>query len=214
MVTVFFDTEFSGLVKTKGHRYLISVGCVSSDSREFYSELTDTWDECHCSFFTIENVLPLLQGGEFAMGVDEFAERLKSWVESLTDEQVTFRSDAPSLDWPFLQEIFDFCGWPKNLDRQCGTLIFDAETQQQRYNRAIEDFWKSPIHSKLRHHALIDAKSLRFAWLHAMASEIPEDRFQELVSTMLQAGLSDGENGFRFWSGVVANLKDIRKRYE
>ena len=208
---IFFDTEFSGTEKTKGHRYLISIGCVSSDEHEFYAELTDTWDEGLCSFFTIESVLPLLQGGDFEMGVDELAVRLKNWVENLTDEQVTFRSDAPSFDWPFLQEIFDLHGWPKNLDRQCGTVVFEDESQQQRFNRALEDFWKSPIHAQLRHHALIDAKSLRFAWWHATANEMPEDRFQELVSTLIQDGLRDGDNGYRFWSDVVANLKSIRR---
>lgn len=60
---VVFDTEFSGTEKTKGHLYLISIGCVAPDGREFYAELTDSWDESLCSIFTIQSVLPLLQGG-------------------------------------------------------------------------------------------------------------------------------------------------------
>ncbi|NOT20428.1 MAG: hypothetical protein HOP24_09190 [Sideroxydans sp.] len=207
---IFFDTEFSGTEKTKGHRYLISIGCVSSEGHEFYAELTDTWDESLCSFFTIANVLPLLQGGVFEMGLDELAVRLKNWVENLTEEQVTFRSDAPNFDWPFLQEIFGFIGWPRNLNRQCGTIFFEDELQQLSYDRALEDYWKSPVHAQLRHHALIDAKSLRFAWWHATASEMSEDKFQELISSLMQIGLGDGGNGYRYWSGVVANLKKLR----
>lgn len=207
---IFFDTEFSGIEKRMGHRYLISIGCVSSEGQEFYAELNDTWDESLCSFFTIENVLPLLQGGEFEMSVDQLAVKLRDWVENLTDEQVTLRSDAPDFDWPFLQEIFGFIGWPRNLNRQCGTICFEDELQLQRYNRALEDYWKSPVHSQLRHHALIDAKSLRFAWWHATVNDMPEDGFQRLVSSLMQNGLNDGDNGYRYWSGVVTNLKNLR----
>ena len=38
---VFFDTEFTGLRKDTD---LISIGCVSNESNDFYAELTD-YDE-------------------------------------------------------------------------------------------------------------------------------------------------------------------------
>ena len=44
VMQVFFDTEFSSLNKKNGHRYLISIGCVAHDGREFYAELSDTCD--------------------------------------------------------------------------------------------------------------------------------------------------------------------------
>jgi hypothetical protein len=44
-MNVFFDTEFSGIRNRNDPRYLISIGCVAQDGREFYAELTDTWDE-------------------------------------------------------------------------------------------------------------------------------------------------------------------------
>jgi hypothetical protein len=163
---VFFDTEFSSLNKNSGHRHLISIGCVAQDGREFYAELSDTWDENLCSIFTIETVLPLLQGGEYTMGVSEMAARLKEWIEGLTEHEVTFRSDAPRYDWPFIQEIFDHEGWPKNLRRKCGTIHFEEYRQQHRYIAAIESYWKDNIHRQ--HHALVDARCLLFAWKFAM----------------------------------------------
>lgn len=167
---VFFDTEFSSLNKTHGHRYLISIGCVAQDGREFYAELADTWDESLCSIFTIETVLPLLQGGEYKMGVSEMAARLKTWIEGLTEKEVTLRSDAPNYDWPFIQEIFDHEGWPKNLKKKCGTIYFEENRQKHRYIAALENYWKS--NQSRQHHALADAKSLLFAWKFAMRKGI------------------------------------------
>jgi hypothetical protein len=33
----------------------------------------------------MENVLPLLEGGEYRMGVETLSERLKTWIEALTE---------------------------------------------------------------------------------------------------------------------------------
>ena len=163
---VFYDTEFNSLQKDKdGHRYLISIGCVAQDGSSFYAELSDTWDENLCSLFVIETVLPLLEGGNCRMGVAEMASRLKAWVESLTDKQIVMRSDAPELDWPFIQEIFDCEGWPKNLRQKCGTIYFEEYRQQHRYNAGLENYWKTNI--ARQHHALVDARSLLFAWKFA-----------------------------------------------
>ena len=163
---VFYDTEFNSLQKDKdGHRYLISIGCVAQDGRSFYAELSDTWDENLCSLFVIETVLPLLQGGDCRMGVSEMTSRLKVWLESLTDKQIVMRSDSPEHDWPFIQEIFDCEGWPKNLRQKCGTIYFEEYRQQHRYNAGLENYWKTNI--ARQHHALVDAKSLLFAWKFA-----------------------------------------------
>lgn len=167
---VVFDTEFSGTEKTKGRRHLISIGCVAQEGREFYAELTDSWDESFCSLFTIKTVLPLLQGGECEMGVEELAVRLRSWIEELTDAQVTFRSDAPSYDWPFVQEIFDIHGWPKNLRREClPVCAFESDTERFRYNAATADFWRSSkAAGAVQHHALWDARCIRFAQRYSL----------------------------------------------
>ena len=76
-LSVFFDTEFAGgTERREAQRYLISIGFVASEGREFYAELTDTWDEHLCSMWVMDTVLPLLEGGEYRMGVADLAVRL------------------------------------------------------------------------------------------------------------------------------------------
>lgn len=173
-MNIFFDCEFSGTGNTKGHRYLISIGSVAQDGREFYAELTDTWDENLCSLFTIQNVIPLLQGGECEMSVEQLAVQLKNWIEGLTDGQVNFRSDAPNFDFPFLEEIFDFHGWPKNLNRKCLPICaFESDAERFRYNAATADYWRTnKAAGAVQHHALWDARCIRFAHHYSLRTEI------------------------------------------
>jgi len=167
MMQVFFDTEFANTEPDKnGHRYLISIGCITTDGREFYAELTDTWDDHLCSMFVLDTVLPLLEGGEYRIGVSELAVRLKAWIENLTSKEVVLVSDAPSYDWPFIQEIFDHNGWPANLRKKCSLLCFEEYKQRHRYGAALASFWKD--HGARQHHALVDARSMLFAWKYAI----------------------------------------------
>lgn len=164
-MNVFFDSEFSTLDE-KGIRRLISIGCVAQNGQEFYSE-TDTWNEGLCSDFVIKNVLPLLNGGECRMTEAQLAVRLKEWIEGLTDQQVILRSDCPGVDWPWIEQLFTFYGfWPKNLRPKCGTIYFEEHRQHHRYLAGLQSFWKDNIAKQ--HHALIDARSLAFAWRFAI----------------------------------------------
>jgi hypothetical protein len=163
---VFFDTEFTGLPDKLSQPYLISIGCVA-DGREFYAELSNTYHQGLCSDWVVQNVLPLLQGGECRMMEAELAERLKEWVESLTEKEVIFRSDCPRLDWVFIEQLLTFYGcWPKNLRRRCGVISFEDHRQHHRYLAGLQNFWKDNIAKQ--HHALVDARSLRFAWKYAI----------------------------------------------
>lgn len=164
-MNVFFDTEFTSLEKRNGYRYLISIGCVAEDGREFYAELTDTWDEHLCSMFVLEAVLPLLQGGDCRMDVADLAVRLKAWIEGLSCKEVILRTDAPALDWPFIQELFDVHGWPRNLSRECVDIHFGTHAEQERYNDCLEHYWNA--NAMWQHHALVDARSKHFAWMNA-----------------------------------------------
>lgn len=161
----FIDTEFTSIDANR-MRGLISVGLVAQDGQEFYAELSDTWDDSMCSLFVLDTVIPLLQGGEHTMGVEALAVRLKDWIEGLTDKEVILRSDCPDLDWPFLAEIFNAHGWPKNLRKKCGTIYFSHDYQINRYQAALGDYWKA--NAARQHHALVDAKSLLFAWKAAI----------------------------------------------
>jgi len=64
---VFFDTEFTTSENHIGYPGLISIACVAKDGSEFYAELSNTWQIGNCSPWVIENVLPLLDGGDFKM---------------------------------------------------------------------------------------------------------------------------------------------------
>lgn len=163
----FFDTEFTTLDSKNGFPFLISIGCVAQDGREFYAEIDGGWNESLCSDFVIKNVLPLLQGGKYRMKEAELAAHLKNWIEVLTDKQVILRSDCPGADWPWVENLFQFYGcWPKNLRRKCGTIFFEKQHQQDRYESGLAKYWRN--NAAKRHHALIDARSLLHAWRYAI----------------------------------------------
>lgn len=161
-----FDTEFTTLDSRNGYPFLISIGCVAEDGREYYAEVSDSWHIGLCSDFVIKNVLPLLNGGEYRMSEAQLAVRLKEWIEGLTDQQVILRSDCPGVDWPWVEQLFTFYGcWPKNLRRRCGVISFENDNFQKRFDAGLNEYWRE--HSARRHHALVDAKSLLFAWKFA-----------------------------------------------
>jgi len=158
-MNIYFDTEFTDFLIDPA---LISIGFVADDGQEFYVELNDTYDESMCSWFVIENVLPILWGKDHEMSIEELAPKLKAWIESF-DEPVTLWADAPSYDWGWLHEIFDQSnsGWPANLVRKCRNTLGLATS---RYNYAYEDYWQSNKGiGAVRHHALWDARCIRFA---------------------------------------------------
>jgi hypothetical protein len=163
----YFDTEFTNLDSINGYQMLISLGCVSEGGREFYHELSDTYHPGLCSTFVIDTVLPLLEGGSVKIMEAQLAVRFKEWIESLGDEEVVLRSDAPGTDWPFVAELCQFyVMWPKNLRRKCGSIGFDSDRKAFRYNAGLENYWA--LHSERRHHALVDARSLLYAYRYAM----------------------------------------------
>jgi hypothetical protein len=170
MYTIFIDTEFTSLNANR-MRGLISIGCVSQDGREFYAELSDTWDESMCSIFVINTVLPLLEGGAYVMGIETLAVRLKAWIEALTDKQVVMVSDAPALDFQFVKEIFDYHGWPKNLRQTPAGIAFEDIRQKFRFDMGLASYFKE--NGAHQHHALVDARGLKFAFNFATASRKP-----------------------------------------
>jgi len=169
MTNVFFDTEFSHLwdVLTPEPALLISIGCVSEDgNKKFYAENSNFQRE-QCSRFVIDNVLPLLEGGEALMPYPTIACRLKSYVESFNDE-VVFWSDSPKHDWCHVCDLFNFHGWPQNLSRTPKTFFFYSEDKQTLFENGVKNAFNS---LNLReHHALDDAIANRAGYLSAMAN--------------------------------------------
>lgn len=213
---VFFDTEFTTLPNShEGYSGLISIACVAVDGRRrFYAELNNTWQLDNCSAFTVETVLPLLQGGECHMSDAQCAMRLKYWIEALTTEEVILRSDNPAIDWPWLEDLFQFFGcWPENLRRKCGAIVFEVEGQQEIFDVALLKYWTEPFNAMHRHHALFDANSLVFSWWYANVLVMSDSHFSDLVSNLNKNGLEDGDIGYRYWSDIVDDLKDMRMNF-
>lgn len=169
-MNVFFDTEFTELIVGIGvssEARLISIGCVAEDGREFYAELSDTWEKGMCSKFVIESVLPLLEGGGYQMTEAQLTSRLCVWIEGLTNGEVVLRSDAPHLDWPWIEGLFKD-HWPANLRQNCGAIHFRDPHMERRYNEGRDRYWKIAGNIERWHHALVDARSLQFGWKHAI----------------------------------------------
>lgn len=133
---------------------LVSIGCVTADGREFYAELSDTYEIGECSDFVTHTVLPLLEGGAARMFETQLASRLQEWVVSLGGDVIVFRSDSPGLDWPFVAYLFSrYNCWPANLRRKCESFYFDSPTLQQQYVEAVESYWTDNM--ARQHHALV-----------------------------------------------------------
>lgn len=158
---IFFDTEFHDLVKTPK---LISIGLVSEDSREFYGELSDTYEVDECSEFVQDTVLPLLEGGDVLMSRAQLRGRLKDWLESFT-EPVTLATDSLAWDWPRMHELFPKPeSWPANVDRIPKLLSMNYLDDFERFEEAAEEAFANGLR---RHHALDDAKANREGYLAA-----------------------------------------------
>jgi hypothetical protein len=167
MINVFFDCEFTKLQMPLDTvpAELISIGCVSEVGKKFYAENADYKVET-CSEFVVDTVLPLLDGGDYLMPFDMVAKQLKLYIESF-DGEVEMWSDAPYFDWQHVKKLFDNYGWPTNLKRTEGLLIFPSIAQQQRFETAVEDAFNSVKLQLRQHHALDDAIANRLGFIAA-----------------------------------------------
>ncbi len=165
---IFLDTEFTELgIDPK----LISIGLVSEDGREFYAELSDTYEQTDVGDFARKEVLPLLEGGSSRMTMPELSLRLGNWLESF-EQPVRLATDSVSWDWPWIQTLFsDSWTWPANLAQEPEILLFDADPVAKKFSEALQRAFAGGLR---RHHALDDAKANRLAWLAGWPS-VPEE---------------------------------------
>jgi hypothetical protein len=169
MALVFFDTEFTDLVKDP---FLISVGFVSEDGSELYGELEPKFWAPWASHFVQANVVPLLDqvthraGGLPPFSLSGLATSIREWIESQGSEVILI-SDAPSYDLPMLLNLFDEANvaWPSNTNKHARYYSVD-EVAAHAYQHAFRQIGLP------QHHALADAKALRIAWLtHGWAKD-------------------------------------------
>ena len=166
VMLIFFDTEFTDL---NVDPRLISIGFVSEDGREFYAELSDTYQPKECSAFTQEAVLPHLVGGKALMSMSELTLRLGGWIVGFK-QPVQLATDSLSWDWPWIQEIFYLPGtWPENLDGKPALLL--EMMDYSFFSNATEKAFQSHLPRLRRHHALDDTRANRLSWLSWMESQ-------------------------------------------
>lgn len=202
---IFFDTEFTDL---GSNPRLISIGLVSRDgTREFYAELSDTYQLKDCSPFVNEAVLPHLEGGDTVMTMSELTHALGNWIESF-GQPVKLATDSLSWDWPWIQGIFYLPGtWPENLDTRPASLYEMIDSPF--FERAVEQEFEKHEPKLRRHHALDDAKANRFAWEQWIVDKIVkavDARFDVQGSLLVSLVFACLDNNNTL-------SKDIRTRY-
>ncbi|REE20727.1 uncharacterized protein DUF5051 [Paraburkholderia sp. BL27I4N3] len=151
---LFLDTEYTGLKQLPPK--LISLALVSEDGqREFYVELSDTWQMDDCSEFVRREVVPLLQGE--ALGSSEARAKLIRWLADAPRE-VQVACDS-ARDFGFLLEMLGDAR-PRNLRLSYYDLrpLIDSNVYHQAVMRYYED-------DRREHHALVDARAYRKGWL-------------------------------------------------
>jgi len=170
-IKVFFDTEFTHLFEPllPEPAELISIGCISEDGQQFYAENSDFSVE-HCSQFVIDTVIPLLEGGDRLMPYGMVAKQLRSWVQSF-NAPVSFLTDSPCFDWPFVEHLFNYHGWPNNLINEPLSITFHSAIQSIRFQNLIEQTFETYEPRLRRHHALDDAIANRHAYIKIKKKE-------------------------------------------
>jgi len=156
---IFFDAAYTS--QEDADARVISIGFVAEKGQEFYAELIDGYEPSMCSDFTRDNVLPQLDGGEPRMTLQELGAKLRIWIESLKAKAVLV-SDFPPIDWPFIYDLFQASGWPRNLLMHCEPSHFSIPRDGTKYHRAMKDYWLQ--HADRQCHALENARSLHYAW--------------------------------------------------
>ncbi|MFN3565779.1 MAG: GNAT family N-acetyltransferase [Burkholderiaceae bacterium] len=143
---VFVDSEFTSLAEPR----LISIGAVATDSAAFYRELSD-WRPEHCSEFVRAEVLPQLEGGAVPhpVAADAFAHWIAERAEAAP---VTIVSDSGFDRWA-LADLLGREDLPADADWR--HVPIDAER--------LDDGARAL--GLRRHHALDDARALRYALL-------------------------------------------------
>lgn len=150
---VYFDTEFSDLSKPLPQRQLLSAGLITEYGAEFYAELTD-FDLDSCSTFVQDTVLPLFDGSNSLKRL-EFLNRVTDWLNAL-GESSTLICDTDTDAWILRHNI--------DLERLKHHISFKVHTAQDPYQtETLEDeFWEKPENIGMRHHALFDARCLKY----------------------------------------------------
>lgn len=171
-VTVLYDSEWTDIAPDAD---LLSIGFVALDNdTELYIELSDA--EVHrSSDFVKQVVLPLFgKHNPELMTRDQAAMRIAEWLDGLRegdrDRFIVLVSDSPR-DWTHFLELFPARNpmqqsWASEFNA-VGRLVssmLDSGRQHQAFAEGQEAYFKN---NEGRHHALVDARALRNAFVEA-----------------------------------------------
>lgn len=147
---IFIDTEFTDFDRPR----LISIGmAVENLGGEFYAEVHDDFWRRHASDFVRSEVVPLLNMyGELP---HEIADRIRTWAATLPEMgQIACDSD---YDWDLLRRLMlDNGGWPEQFEDKPLRIEWTPD-----FGELLELYFLR--YGLTRHHALHDARALRFA---------------------------------------------------
>ena len=154
-IRVYLDTEFTKFARPQ----LISLALVAESGQEFYGESTD-FVRLQCSDFVVENVLPLLQGGEVAASSDELRGKVVDWLAAL-QSRAEIISDFDG-DIELLLQLLRINAKEIGRYNIAALSVLDGEfVKSESFDHALNNYFAN-VDSR-RHHALVDARALRSA---------------------------------------------------
>lgn len=159
VMPIFVDCEFTDFMDPE----LISIGLVCG-SRELYIELEGI-DPDRCSGFVRSTVLPLLQGGECRLSIDNARATVHEWILGFGGDVIAV-SDS-NHDFAFLRALLAQ-HWPANLRKNCRTFDLNVIEPDEVHYAACKAF-VAAMKGGQPHHALDDARALAAAWNAATA---------------------------------------------
>lgn len=151
---IFVDTEFTDFDNPR----LISIGLVGEDAyRWIYSEIDAEHWYRHASEFVLREVVPLLEARYGSETPAVAAARIRAWCDRLPEPgQIVCDSD---FDWDLLRSLLiDNGGWPDMLIDRPLTVQWSPKLPEYKRDYLLR-------YGLSAHHALADAKALRYAYL-------------------------------------------------
>jgi len=161
MHRVFLDAEFTQFRDGR----LLALGLVSEDGRECYVEIDDAARHARASDFCKDTVIPqfgLVPGA--GMPDDATAGGpVADWLVSLAAPLAVCHDYK--LDWHFLQVALRAAGRWDGLAETLHAQDIAGVAQPGSAGEAAQDAVFEASRWPTRHHALVDARALRAAWL-------------------------------------------------
>lgn len=144
---VYLDTEFADWDDPATD--LISLGMVAEDGREFYAESAE-FERRRCTNFVKFEVLPQLGApGVLRLNTSELKQAVLAWTATIPNPEIAVDYDG---DWKLLSRLLE-------PDVPAGLVVTNIYKQIDK--QALEDYFVQ--HGLTKHHALHDARALRFA---------------------------------------------------